>query len=103
MLSDYERRVLRELEGQFRSDDPEFTGSFDARQQRLGRDRLPTFVKCAITVALLLSGLMFVTGGVAGALLLSGATGLAWLVWWWSGTFGPQETQGPLPRGSNGR
>ena len=69
MLSDHERKTLREVERQFLAEDPEFTRSFDTRAQRLRRRHLDgVSVKIAIVAAVLLGALMLVAGSPSGAL-----------------------------------
>lgn len=78
MLSDHERKTLRELERQFRADDPAFSRSFDVRARRTGRSRLGT---AAAVTAVLVVALMLVSGSLGGALALAVVTGLLWLAW----------------------
>ncbi len=81
MLSDHERRTLRELDGRFLADDPEFPRSFDARAQRLGHTPLGGSATLALAVGVLLCVLMLVAGSLAGALAFAAATGAIWLAW----------------------
>lgn len=80
MLSDHERKALRELERQLIADDSEFPQAFDARAQRLDRQHLGVPAKTAITVAVVLIALMLLVGWLAGALALACAIGLIWLI-----------------------
>lgn len=85
MLSDHERKALRELERQLIADDSEFPQAFDARAQRLDRQHLGVPAKIAITVAvvllaLMLLALMLLVGSLAGALAFACAIGLIWLI-----------------------
>ncbi|MHA6797675.1 DUF3040 domain-containing protein (plasmid) [Pseudonocardia bannensis] len=84
MLSDHERKALRELERQFMADDPEFPRSFDARAQRLDRKHLGGSATIAIVVAVLLFALMLAAGSLGGALAFAAGTGLIWLAWQYS-------------------
>ena len=79
MLSDRERKTLRELERQFRADDPAFSRSFDVRARRTGRSRIGT--AAAVVTAVLVVALMLVSGSLGGALALAVVTGLLWLAW----------------------
>lgn len=85
MLSDHERKTLRELESQFIAEDPEFPRSFDARAQRLDRKRLGVTAMIAILAAVLLSALMLVAGSPGAAMAFAVVTGLIWLAWRFSG------------------
>lgn len=78
MLSDHEWKTLRELERQFRADDPAFSRSFDVRARRTGRSRIGTV---AVVTAVLVVALMLVSGSLGGALALAVVTGLLWLAW----------------------
>jgi Protein of unknown function (DUF3040) len=82
VLSDHERKTLREVERQFLAEDPEFTRSFDTSAQHLRREyRDGESVKIAIFAAALLCGLMLVAGSPGGALAFAAVTGLIWLGW----------------------
>jgi hypothetical protein len=98
MLSDHERRALRELEQQFLTDDPEFPRSFDTRARRLGRTRLATSTYVAMAVALVLGASMLAAGSLAGALACSALTVLVWLAWRQSvaRADGPPEGERPI-------
>ena len=85
MLSDHERVVLREVEWQFLTEDPEFTLSFEGCARRLCRRRVNgASVKIASMAAVLLGGLMLVAGSPEGALGFAVTIGLIWLAWWHS-------------------
>jgi hypothetical protein len=103
VLSDHERRVLREYEGQFEAEDPEFACSFSSRQQPLSHARLGTGGKCALAVALLLSALLLATGQAPGAVTLAVTTGVTWFVWWCSETFSPPVDRKPVRPDKDGR
>jgi len=82
VLSDHERKTLREVERQILAEDPEFTRSFDMGAQRLRRERRDgASVKIAIVTAVLLGALMLMAGSPTGALAFAAATGLIWLAW----------------------
>ena len=85
MLSDHERAMLREVEQQFLTEDPEFTRSFDRCARRLCRRRVHGgSVKIASVAAVLLGGLMLVAGSPEGSLGFAVTIGLIWLAWWHS-------------------
>jgi Flp pilus assembly protein TadB len=81
VLSDHERKTLRELERQLMAEDPEFPRSFDAGAHRLGRKHCGVTAGIAITVAVLLFALMLAVGSLGGALAFGAGTGLVWLAW----------------------
>lgn len=81
MLSDHERRTLREVERRCMADDPAFTRSFQERQTRLSRRPHQTGAAIAIAVAALLTALMLIAGSPATALGLAAVTGLIWMAW----------------------
>lgn len=81
MLSDHERRTLRELERQLLDDDPGLHRSFDARAQRLGRSPLGLPATIAIAVAMVLGAVLLVAGAPGAALALLTVTGLLWVAW----------------------
>jgi|1186.fasta_scaffold450626_1 hypothetical protein len=97
MLSDREQRVLRELEQQFLTDDPDFPRSFDTRAQRLGRAHAATSTRFAIVVALAIGTLMLAAGSLAGALAAGALTGLVWLAWRRSTARGDRPPDGDRP------
>ena len=85
MLSDYERKTLREVECQLMLEDPEFTRSFHAHEQHPARDHHRPTDKIAIVVAVLLSALLssllLIAGLLSGALTFGAAAGLIWMTW----------------------
>jgi Protein of unknown function (DUF3040) len=58
VLSDYERKTLREVERQLMVEDPEFARSFHAHERHPARDHHRPTNKIAIAVAVLLSALL---------------------------------------------
>jgi hypothetical protein len=103
VLSENERRVLREYEGQFKAEDPEFASSFDTGLQSQGHARLGTGGRCALAVAFLLSALLVVIGEAPGAVTVAITTGVTWFVWWCSETSSPPNDRGPVRPDRNGR
>lgn len=83
MLSDHERKTLREVERQIMLEDPEFARSFEATSRQPPRDRHRVAYTAAIVVALVLCVLMFVVGAPGTALVLAGGAGLIWVVRRW--------------------
>jgi len=81
MLSDHERRTLREVERHCMADDPAFTRAFQEQQTRLSRRPQRTGATIAIVAATLLAALLLIAGSPAGALALATATGLIWMAW----------------------
>ncbi|MHA6783218.1 DUF3040 domain-containing protein [Pseudonocardia saturnea] len=81
MLSDHERKTLREVERRFLTEDPEFARSFHARAQGLQRTQDRWGIQTFLVVGLLLSALMLVTGSLGGAVAFAFATGLIWVAW----------------------
>ena len=81
MLSDHERKTLREVERQFIAEDPEFNRAFEARQTRLSRHPHRLGAGIAVVVAALFTAFLLVAGSLAGALAFAVATGLIWVAW----------------------
>ncbi|MCW2716935.1 MAG: hypothetical protein QOG20_4387 [Pseudonocardiales bacterium] len=81
MLSDHERKMLREVERQCMAEDPGFTRTFQERQTRLSRRPHQIGAAIAVVVAALLAALMLLAGSLAGALAFATATGLIWVAW----------------------
>lgn len=81
MLSDHERKTLREVERQFMLEDPDFARSFEAAEQRSPHEHHRMIVKISIVVAVLLSALMLAIESLSGALAFAAATGVIWVVW----------------------
>ncbi len=81
MLSDHDRKTLREVERHCMAENPDFTRSFQERQTQLSRRPHQTGAVIAITVAALLTALMLIAGSVAGALAFATTTGLIWMAW----------------------
>ena len=88
MLSDYERKTLREVERQLMVEDPEFVRSFHAHEQHPARDHHRPTNKIAIVVAVLLSALLsvllLITGVLSSALTFAAVAGLIWATWRYS-------------------
>jgi Flp pilus assembly protein TadB len=85
VLSDHERKALREVERQFLTEDPRFTRSFEARQTQLTRQSRKPGAGLAVWAAALLAALVLVAGSLAGALAIAFATSLLWTAWRHSG------------------
>jgi Protein of unknown function (DUF3040) len=81
VLSDHERKTLREVEQQLMAEDPEFARSFGARQARLSRHPRRLGVRIGVVVAALLAALMLVTGSLVGALMFGVTAALIWVAW----------------------
>lgn len=81
MLSDHDRKTLREVEHHCMAEDPAFTRSFQERQARLSRRPHQTAAAIAIAVAALLTTLMLIAGSLTGALAFATVTGLIWMAW----------------------
>jgi Flp pilus assembly protein TadB len=81
VLSDYERKTLREVEQRLMAEDPEFARAFAARQMRLSRHPRRLGARIALVAAALFTALMLVTGSLVGALAFAVATGLLWVAW----------------------
>lgn len=79
MLSDHERRTLREVERQFLTEDPRFARAFEARQTRLSRHPHRLGAGLAVVVVALLTAFLLVAGSPGGALVLATVTGL--IIW----------------------
>jgi hypothetical protein len=81
VLSDHERKTLREVERQFQAEDPGFTRSFEARQTRMARHPRKLGVHLVLGSAALLAVLVLISGSLAGALAIAFTTALIWLTW----------------------
>jgi hypothetical protein len=81
VLSDHERKALREVERQFQAEDPRFTRSFQARQTRLARHPHNLGANLAVVAAALLAAVTLLAGSLTGALAIVVTTGLIWLAW----------------------
>ena len=81
MLSDHERKALREVERQFQAEDPRFTRSFQSRQTRLARHPHKLGARLTVVAAALLTAVMLLAGSLAGALAIAFTTGLIWVAW----------------------
>jgi hypothetical protein len=80
MLSDHERRVLRDLERRFAAEDPDLIRSFTAPSTpRAGSPEAAATV--AGVVALLLGAPLLLAGSVVGALAVTATTALIWAAW----------------------
>ena len=92
MLSDHERKTLREVERRFVAEDPEFARCFEARQTGLSNHHHKLGVRIALVTAALLTALILVAGSLVGALVFAVATWLLWAAWRHSAE---TERQGP--------
>ncbi len=81
MLSDHERKALREVERQFQDEDPRFTRSFEARQSHLARHPHNLGANLAVVAATLLAVVTLLAGSLTGALAIVLTTWLIWLAW----------------------
>jgi Flp pilus assembly protein TadB len=81
VLSDHERKALREVERQFQAEDPRFTRSFEAHQTRMARRHRKLGAHLAVLAAALLTTFLLVAGSLVGALAVAAATGLIWVAW----------------------
>ena len=79
MLSDHERKTLREVERQCMADDPDFTRAFEAGQTRLSRHPHQLGVTLAVVAAALLTTFLLVAGSAGSALVVAATTGL--IIW----------------------
>ncbi len=81
MLSDHERKTLREVERQLMLADPGFAQSFDTGAQRLRGDP-PGLPRWAYMILLVISSafglILLVAGSLSGALAFAAVTGLIW-------------------------
>jgi hypothetical protein len=88
VLSNYERKTLREVERQLMLKDPEFARFFPAHQQHPPRDHHRSTDKIVIVVAVLfsalLSALLLIVGLLSGALTFAAVAGLIWMTWRYS-------------------
>jgi DUF3040 family protein len=88
VLSDDERKTLREVERQLMLEDPEFAQSFPAHQQHSPRNHHRPTDKIAIVVAVLLSALLsallLIAGLLSGVLTFAAVAGLIWAAWRYS-------------------
>jgi DUF3040 family protein len=97
MLNEHEQRVLRDLERQFLTDDPDFPRSFDTRAKRLGRSPVALSTHLAIVIALVIGATMLAAGSPAGALASIALTGLIWLAWRRTAAHGDRPSDGERP------
>ena len=81
MLSDHDRKTLREVECQLMAEDSEFARSFEAGQARLSSQPRRLAVRIGIGIGVLLAALMLVTGPLVGALVVAVTAGLVWVAW----------------------
>jgi hypothetical protein len=82
VLSDHERKALREVERRLVREDPEFARSFDARAHRLSRaSRDGARIKLFLLAGSLLSSIALIAGSLSGAVTFAVATALIGLVW----------------------
>jgi hypothetical protein len=65
LLSDYERKTLREIQRQLNIDDPEFERSFRALEESTPEP--PTRLRRVYTVVIVISALLGVVMGLAGS------------------------------------
>jgi hypothetical protein len=94
VLSDRERKTLREVERRLLIEDPEFARSFAARAQRLPGPAGPLGIKIFLIAGLLVSAFVLVAGSLGGAVAFATATGLIWLTWRWAGEADPNGPTG---------
>jgi Flp pilus assembly protein TadB len=76
VLSDHERKTLREVERRCMADDPDFTRAFAAGQTRLSRHPHQLAVSVLVVAAVLLTVFLLVAGSLAGAVTVAASTGL---------------------------
>ena len=74
VLSDYERKTLREVECQLMLEDAEFALSFHNK----------IAIVVAVLLSALLSSLVLIAGLLSGALTFGAAAGLIWMTWRYS-------------------
>jgi hypothetical protein len=79
VLSDHERKTLREVERQCMADDPDFTRAFAAGQTRLSRHPHQLGVSLMVAAAALFTVFLLVAGSLAGAVAVATSTGL--IIW----------------------
>lgn len=81
MLNNHEQREIRALEQQLRGDDPEWVLKFDVTWNSADRQRRfeLTFFSIAMTLSMLMFGVMLAAQALAPALFFAAATAL--LVW----------------------
>ncbi|WP_158703557.1 DUF3040 domain-containing protein [Pseudonocardia dioxanivorans] len=82
MLDDHERRTLQDLERQLMAEDVEFSRSFRAHTQHLGRKHLGVAATVAMAVVIVLCALMVMAGSPVGALAFAALSGVLWLARW---------------------
>lgn len=83
MLSDHERKELRELERRLADLDPDFPRTFDARARSLGRPGggwPGAILACGVAA---LCVLLLVAGSPGGAVALGTVTAVIWLALRW--------------------
>jgi Flp pilus assembly protein TadB len=81
VLSDHERKTLREVERQLMIEDPKFTRAFETRQTAMSRHPLWLAANIAVVVTALLAALMLAAGSLAGALAFAFTTPVIWVTW----------------------
>jgi Flp pilus assembly protein TadB len=79
VLSDHERKTLREVERQCMADDPDFTRTFEADQTRLSRHPHQLGLTLVVVAAALLTTFLLVAGSLGSAAVVATATGL--IIW----------------------
>lgn len=77
MLSDHERRTLREVERDCLAEDPDFVRSFQAGEQRPGYRSTATL---AMVVSASIGAILLIAGSLIGALAFTVSAGLIWLL-----------------------
>ena len=78
MLSNHERKALREIQRQLVIDDPEFERSFRAAAVPPPPDHRRLIYTIVIILAALLAVLMVLAGSPGGSLAFAAIAGLAW-------------------------
>ncbi|TWF82180.1 DUF3040 family protein [Pseudonocardia hierapolitana] len=79
MLSDHERKTLREVERQCMADDPDFTRAFEAGQTRLAGHPHQLGLTLAVVAAALLTTFLLVAGSLGSSVVVAAGTGL--IIW----------------------
>lgn len=77
MLSNHERRTLREVERDCLAEDPDFVRPFQADEHRPGYRSTATL---AMVVAASIGSILLIAGSVVGALAFTVSAGLIWLL-----------------------
>jgi Protein of unknown function (DUF3040) len=78
MLSDHERKALREIQRQLATDDPEFERSFHAAATAPPPDYRRLAYTIVIVLAALLATIMALAGSPGGTLAFAAIAGMVW-------------------------